>query len=107
MVMFNGMREVLVPIDKAGRVVLPKNVREELAISAGDLLKVSVQGNEVLLQPKKETAGLVRRGRALVFSTGSAGGRLDRGTAQAIIDQEREARGAEALRGLVPRRRKP
>lgn len=107
MVNSNGMKDVLVPIDKAGRVVLPKHVRDELAIHPGDMLKVTIQGNEVLLQPKKESGGLVRRGRALVFSTGSAGGRLDRDTVQAIIDQERDARGAEVLRGLAPRRRKP
>jgi len=65
------MKEVLVPIDKAGRVVLPKDVREELAINPGDLLKVSVQGDGVTLRPSRDTAGFVRRGRALVFSTGN------------------------------------
>jgi len=64
------MNDLLVPIDKAGRVVLPKHVRDELDILPGDLLKISVRGNDVMLCPKRTATGLVRKGRALVFSTG-------------------------------------
>ena len=53
MVFLNGMKEVLVPIDKAGRVVLPKNLRQELAINPGDLLRISVHGNEMTLRPNR------------------------------------------------------
>jgi AbrB family looped-hinge helix DNA binding protein len=63
------MKANLVPIDKAGRVVLPKSVREELAIKPGDVLKVGVQGVSVTLTKSSEGSGLVRRGQALVFST--------------------------------------
>lgn len=63
------MNDVLVPIDKAGRIVLPKTVRDELAISPGDHLKISVHGNEVTLRPTREKSGFTRRGRALVFSS--------------------------------------
>ena len=61
----------LVPIDKAGRIVLPKVVRHELAIKPGDVLRVAIQGLVVTLTPSKETTGLVRHGKALVFSTTS------------------------------------
>jgi AbrB family looped-hinge helix DNA binding protein len=64
------MKKMLVPIDKAGRVVLPKDLREELAIKPGDCLKISVNGNEITLRPIKKTSGFVRNGRALVFSSG-------------------------------------
>ncbi len=64
------MKDVMIPIDRAGRVVLPKDVREELAINPGDLLKVSVEGDQVTLRVNREKAGFVKRGRALVFSTG-------------------------------------
>lgn len=70
MVMLNGMKNTLVPIDRAGRIVLPKGVRQELAIKAGDLFSVSIQGTAVRLTPNKEATGLVRKGKALVFSTG-------------------------------------
>ena len=64
------MKDALVPIDKAGRVVLPKDVRDELAINPGDLLRITVRGNEVTLSPKKEVCGFIKRGKALVFSSG-------------------------------------
>jgi AbrB family looped-hinge helix DNA binding protein len=63
------MKETMVPIDQAGRLVLPKDVRQELAIKAGDILKVSVYGSSVMLTPNKETTGFIRKGQALVFST--------------------------------------
>ena len=63
------MKESTVPIDKAGRVVLPKDVRDELAIKPGDLLKVTIHGSSVTLTPSTEAFGLVRKGQALVFSS--------------------------------------
>ncbi len=66
------MKNTLVPIDRAGRIVLPKNVRDELAIKPGDLLKISVQDDQVTLRLSREKAGFIRRGDALVFSTGQA-----------------------------------
>lgn len=97
------MKGVLVPIDKAGRVVLPKHIRDEMAISPGDFLNVSVNGDEVTLRPKKVTNGFVRRGKALVFST--SGGILTREAAQAIIAQVHEERQSEVQRGLQKRKR--
>jgi AbrB family looped-hinge helix DNA binding protein len=67
----HAMKVTLVPIDKAGRVVLPKWVREGANLAAGDELKVSLEGQRIQLEPAIEAAGLVRKGRALVFrSTG-------------------------------------
>lgn len=68
MVFVNGMSDVMVPIDKAGRVVLPKHVREELAIKPGDRLIISIHGNAVTLRPTHDESGFIKRGRALVFS---------------------------------------
>ena len=67
----NGIKwyeDTLVPIDQAGRIVLPKNVRQELAIKPGDVFKVAIAGAAVTLTPSREKAGLVRKGKALVFS---------------------------------------
>jgi AbrB family looped-hinge helix DNA binding protein len=83
------MKEVLVPIDKAGRVVLPKDLRQELDINAGDLLKISVHGNELTLRPTRETSGFVRRGRALVFTSGRTD-LLDNETVDSVLKGERE-----------------
>lgn len=69
MVLLNGMKNRLVPIDAAGRIVLPKFIRQELAIHSGDKLVLSVNGSSVILTPTKATAGFMRKGKALVFST--------------------------------------
>lgn len=63
------MKEMTVPIDQAGRIVLPKDVRQELAIKPGDTFKLSIHGSSVTLTPNKETTGFVRKGHALVFAT--------------------------------------
>src|SRR5437016_6345787 len=83
------MKELQVPIDNAGRVVLPRVIREELAIDPGDMLAVSVRGNEVTLRPKKEQAGFIRRKKALVFSTGT----------QQVLEPEMAAAALDEIRG--------
>ena len=100
------MKKVLVPIDKAGRVVLPKDLREELAIRPGDFLKISVRGNEVTLRPTKETSGFVRRGRALVFSSGDEANLLDNETVDSLLTAERERAIPSIAKGFPPQKRK-
>jgi AbrB family looped-hinge helix DNA binding protein len=109
MVLSNGMKDVLnvlVPIDKAGRIVLPKNVRQELAIEPGDVLRVGIQGLAVTLTPSKENTGLVRQGKALVFST-AGDAVLSAGTVQNLLAGEREEAGHRAAGGLAGTKRKP
>jgi AbrB family looped-hinge helix DNA binding protein len=84
----NGMSEVTVPIDKAGRVVLPKHIREELAIKPGDRLIISIHGNAVTLRPANDESGFIKRGRALVFSCEGAD-LLDNETVETIRAAER------------------
>ncbi len=64
----NGMKDIFVPMDQAGRVVLPKSVRQELAIQPGALLKLSIEGTSVMLTPGGFKTGLKRKGKALVFA---------------------------------------
>lgn len=64
------MKDMLVPIDRAGRTVLPRAARQELAIKPGDTFKVSIHGTAVTLTPNKEATGFVRRGKALLFCVG-------------------------------------
>lgn len=99
------MKETFVPIDKAGRVVLPKEVRDELAIRPGDLLKISIQGDEVTLRPNRETVGFMRRGKALVFSSGSSD-LLTNETVEAVRDAERDRLGSVISKGLPVSKRK-
>lgn len=105
MVLFNGMKELLVPIDQAGRIVLPKNVREELAIQPGDVLKVSVCGTAVTLTPDHAKAGLVRTGKALVFSAAGSG-TLSQESVNAIRQAGLDERHARIENGLPGRKRR-
>lgn len=104
MVLFNGMK-AFVPIDKAGRVVLPKEVREELAINPGDLFEVSVHGNQITLRPNREKAGFLKRGGALVFSTGGAE-LLDNEIIESIRDTNRDILSVTIAEGLPRQKRK-
>ncbi len=95
------MKHDMVPIDQAGRIVLPKGVRQELAIKPGDNFKVSIEGLAVMLTPNKESTGFVRKGKALVFST-AGDETLNEETVQEILEAgraERDGRIVEALGG--------
>jgi AbrB family looped-hinge helix DNA binding protein len=97
--------DVMVPIDKAGRVVLPKHVREELAINPGDQLKVSIRGNEVTLRPARAASGFIKRGRALVFSSDGAD-LLHNDTVESIRADERGRLLSSVAKGLPSPARK-
>ena len=57
-----------VPIDKAGRVVLPKAVREQLHLVAGDLLELDVGAGQVSLRLRcSAPARIVREGKRAVW----------------------------------------
>ena len=73
------MKHTIVSVDQAGRIVLPKEVRRELAVKSGDRLELSVQGSSLKLMPENESIGLVRKGKALVFVT--AGKKILKGNA--------------------------
>src|SRR5437867_8161846 len=98
------MKDVMIPIDQAGRVVLPKNVREELAIKPGDVLKVSIHGTAVTLTPIKETPGFVRKGKALVFST-MGDKALDVESVNELVQNAREAHSLEIASGFAKSKR--
>ncbi len=42
---------MLVSIDRAGRVVIPKDVRDRLSLSGDSQLELSVEGDELRLAP--------------------------------------------------------
>jgi AbrB family looped-hinge helix DNA binding protein len=100
MALLDGMKEFFVPIDHAGRIVLPKGIRDELAIKPGDTFKVSIQGTAVTFTPNTESAGFVRKGKALVFSTPGDKTLSNETVTQALETGrlEREASGAAGLR---------
>lgn len=57
-------------IDKAGRVVIPKRLRDELHLSAGDRLQLESSGDAITLRPVQETAPLQKEQGFWVYRTG-------------------------------------
>lgn len=67
-----GMTTEPIQIDKAGRVVLPKPLREQFNLLPGDKLRLSVEGSGFRLEPTDTGGELVRKGSVLVFTGGFA-----------------------------------
>ncbi len=59
-----------VQIDRAGRLVLPKRLRERFRLEGGDLLSVEVKGDAIELRPTKAVVRLVTVNGVLVISGG-------------------------------------
>jgi AbrB family looped-hinge helix DNA binding protein len=57
-----------VEIDKAGRIVVPKKLRDELHLTPGTRLKIERAGDTVMLMPSSDEAHLViENGTPLIF----------------------------------------
>lgn len=59
-----------VTIDKAGRVVLPKTLRDELHLAPGDTLDLVVEGERVTLRPRPAGPPLQKERGVWVFRIG-------------------------------------
>lgn len=59
-----------ITLDKAGRVVLPKSLRDELRLVPGDALELKVEGDQVTLRPRRATAPLQKERGVWVFRAG-------------------------------------
>lgn len=57
-------------LDRAGRIVLPKAVRDELHLSPGDTLDLTLRGDEVALRPRRGARPLQKERGVWVFRTG-------------------------------------
>jgi AbrB family looped-hinge helix DNA binding protein len=57
-------------LDKAGRIVLPKSVRDELRLEAGDMLELESSGDKIILRPAQANGQLVKKHGVWVFQSG-------------------------------------
>lgn len=73
-------------LDRFGRVVIPKKVRDDLGLRAGDILVVEEGEAEIRLKPARDEAHMVREGSVLVF-VGRATGPLED-----AVERDREER---------------
>jgi AbrB family looped-hinge helix DNA binding protein len=61
----------MLTIDKAGRIVLPKPVRDKLQLVAGDALELKNSGEEIVLRPVRIAPSMRKRDGIWVFNLGS------------------------------------
>ena len=77
-------------IDRAGRVVIPAQVRERLGLSPGTVLEVVVEDTSVRLVRSVPGPRLVRVGNRWVVRPTVASDRRPQLDPAALIDEERE-----------------
>ena len=82
-------------LDKAGRMVLPKALRDELQLSPGDTLEVESSGEQVALRPLRATTPLQKERGVWVYRTGQ---KLPASVVNDTLHQIREERHRAALR---------
>ncbi len=93
------MKSETIQIEKAGRVVLPKPLREQFNLLPGDKLRLSVEGNGFRLEPTDAGGGLVRKGSVLVFS-GDFAEPVTTAKVNELMEQDREGKISAETRKL-------
>ena len=76
-------------IDKAGRVVIPKPLREELRLEPGDSLEMESAGEQITLRPARGTGPLSKEHGVWVFHSGQP---LPASATDEMLKQLREER---------------
>jgi len=67
---YNAIMNTTLTVDKAGRVVLPKPVRDEMQLRAGDSLELESSEDRIVLRPRRGESGLRKKQGIWVFRTG-------------------------------------
>lgn len=91
-------------LDKAGRVVLPKPVREELQLAAGDSLELESSEDQIVLRPVRGAGSLRKEQGIWVLRTGQP---LSADVVNRTLRQVRKDRGRVNLSSLRSTRSRP
>jgi AbrB family looped-hinge helix DNA binding protein len=81
-------------LDKFGRIVIPKRVRDDLGLKPGTVLQIEQADQRIFIEPVSEGPHVVLKDGALIFS-GTATGDL-----AGAIKVHREERLSEAGHGM-------
>jgi AbrB family looped-hinge helix DNA binding protein len=78
-----------VTIDHAGRVVVPKRLRDELGLQGGMLLEIRTREGRIELEPVGVPMRLVRRGKGLVATTDESLPKLSAEEVREVVESQR------------------
>jgi AbrB family looped-hinge helix DNA binding protein len=78
-----------VKLDKAGRVVIPKTLRDELHLEPGDTLELKSEGERVTLRPVRSRTPLRKERGVWVFRTGK---KISAAITDTVLSESREHR---------------
>src|SRR5947208_9916966 len=67
---YNAIVNARLNIDRAGRLVLPKSIREKLQLEPGESLEIESFEDHIVLRPVRERAAMRKELGVLVFDTG-------------------------------------
>ena len=81
-------------LDKFGRIVIPKAIRDDLDLQPGDVLEVEEGAQSIVLKPATSSGALKMKGNVLVH-TGRAVGDIE-----SAVARSREERMKKIMRGL-------
>jgi AbrB family looped-hinge helix DNA binding protein len=70
MIWYNAIMNTRLSIDRAGRVVLPKPIRDRLQLEPGESLEIESFEDHIVLRPIREHATMRKELGVLVFDTG-------------------------------------
>jgi AbrB family looped-hinge helix DNA binding protein len=89
-----------ITIDNAGRVVLPKPLRDELDLGPGDFLDLESVGDKIILRPVRAITPLTKEQGVWVFRTGQP---LAASVTDAVLHDVRNDRDQHNLDKLAPK----
>ena len=89
----DSIMSVTVSLDKAGRIVIPKPLRDELHLGPGDELEVTPEGDSLTLRPVRATSRLRKKHGIWVFG---GTGRITTDETNAVLRGIREQRERQA-----------
>ena len=81
-------------LDRFGRIVIPKDVRDDMGLEAGAVLQIEKEGEKIVLQPIQGEPQVMEKKGILVF-TGTALGDVG-----AALHEPRKSRLKKMSRGI-------
>jgi len=81
-----------ITLDRAGRVLIPKTLRQELHLGPGDALQLDSEGEQITLRPMRPKALLKKEQGVWVYQ-----GESTNASIPGLIDREREKRLRELM----------